>query len=126
MGIYILLPVVLIFIGSFGKKWFRTLLPQRITLEWYRTLFSEKIYLRSLEMSIFVGILTVLATAFLAIPTMYAVHTSERKSLRILFDAMVVLPIALSPIVLGIGLVQVDNWPSFSLVGTWQLLFLPT
>ncbi len=120
--IYILLPVILIFIGSFGEKWFGTLFPQGLTFEWYRTLFSEKMYLRSLRMSILVGVLTVIVTALLAIPTVYAVHTSGRRFLRLLFDAVVVLPIALPPIVLGIGLVQAYNWPSFSLVGTWQLL----
>ncbi|MEN3187911.1 MAG: ABC transporter permease subunit [Atribacterota bacterium] len=120
---YILLPVLLLFVGSFGEKWFGTLFPQGFTFEWYRTLFSEKMYLRSLQMSVLVGVLTVIATALLAIPTVYAVHISGRKLLRSLFDAMVILPIALPPIVLGIGLVQAYNWPSLSLVGTWQLLF---
>ncbi len=123
LAMYILLPVVLLFIGSFGEKWFGTLLPQGFTLEWYWTLFSEKMYLRSLRMSVLVGALTVIATALLAIPTVYAVHTSERRLLRSFFDAVVVLPIALPPIVLGIGLVQAYNWPFLSLVGTWQLLF---
>lgn len=119
---YILLPIALILVGSFGEKWFGTLFPQGFTLEWYRTLFSERMYLRSLRMSVLVGILTVVFTALLAIPTVYAVHVAGRKSLRTLFDAMVVLPVALPPVVLGIGLVQAYNWPSFSLVGTWQLL----
>lgn len=120
--LYILLPVVLIFAGSFGQKWFGTLLPQGFTLEWYRTLFEERMYLRSLQTSIFVGALTVLCTLFLAIPAVYAAHTSRRRLPRLLLNAMTILPIALPPIVLGIGLVQAYNWPSFSLVGTWQLL----
>jgi putative spermidine/putrescine transport system permease protein len=119
---YILLPIGLIFVGSFGEKWFGTLLPQGFTLEWYRTLFSERMYLRSLRTSMVVGVLTVVVTALLALPTVYAVHVSQKKFLRAFLDAVVVLPIALPPVVLGIGLVQAYNWPWFSLVGTWQLL----
>lgn len=120
---YILMPIVLILVGSFGKKWFGTLFPQGFTLEWYRSLFSERMYLRSLRTSIIVGVLTVGCTALLSIPTVYAVHVAQKKILRMFFDALVILPVALPPLVLGIGLVQAYNWPSFSLVGTWELLF---
>ncbi|MGQ9747593.1 MAG: ABC transporter permease [Candidatus Caldatribacteriaceae bacterium] len=119
---YILFPIFLILIGSFGEKWFGTLFPEGLTLDWYRTLFSEKMYLRSLRMSVLVGILTVLITALISLPTVYAVYISQRKLLRTFFDGLVILPLALPPVVLGIGLVQAYNWPSFSLVGTWQLL----
>ncbi|MCX7730722.1 MAG: ABC transporter permease subunit, partial [Candidatus Caldatribacterium sp.] len=50
------------------------------------------------------------------------VYVSRKRMLRLLLDMTVILPVALPPIVLGIGLVQAYNWPSFSLVGTWQLL----
>ncbi|MCS7242908.1 ABC transporter permease [Candidatus Caldatribacterium sp.] len=120
--LYILLPIALILVGSFGKKWFGSLLPQGFTLEWYKTLFEERMYLRSLRMSVFVGVLTVLCTTLLSLPSVYAVYVSRKRMLRLLLDMTVILPVALPPIVLGIGLVQAYNWPSFSLVGTWQLL----
>lgn len=121
---YIVVPVLLILIGSFGQKWFGTLFPEGFTLSWYVELFSKKMYLRAMRMSILVGVGTVLVNLLLAIPAVYAVYTSGSSRLRNLFNGIAMLPVAIPPLVMGMGLIQAYNWPWFSLVGTWQLLLV--
>ena len=65
--VYVILPVVLIILGSFGEKWFGTLFPQGFTLQWYKDLFSRSMYIRALRMSIIVGGLSVIINSFVEI-----------------------------------------------------------
>ncbi len=119
---FIIAPIILMMIGSFGEKWFGTLLPTGFTFEWYAKLFSRLMYVRAMKMSLQVASLTVLINAFLAISSVYAVYVLNKDWLTRAFDFIILLPIAVPPVVMGLGLVQAFNWPGFSLVGTWQLL----
>lgn len=120
--IYLLLPMVLVVIGSLGKKWYGTLLPEGFTWEWYRSLFFNIIFTRALRMSFFIATLVVLVNMAIGIPAVYAIYVSRKKYLKRLFDNFVMLPIAISPLVIGMGLIQAYNWPFFTLVGTWEIL----
>lgn len=120
--LFIIAPILLMLIGSFGEKWFGTLLPTGFTLEWYSKLFSRLMYVRAMKMSIQVAFLTVLINSFLGITSVYAVYVLNKEWLKRAFDFVVLLPIAIPPVVMGLGLVQAFNWANFSLVGTWQLL----
>jgi putative spermidine/putrescine transport system permease protein len=120
--LYILAPVVLVAIGSFGEKWFGTILPEGFTFDWYVKIFSTGMFTNAIRISIIVAALAVVCTALLSLPAAYAVHMSGNALLRRLFSLTVVLPIAVPPIVIALGLIQAYNWPWLSLVGTWQLL----
>lgn len=119
---YVLAPLLLIFAGSFGEKWFGTLLPAGFTLKWYADLFSKTMYVRAMTMSLLVACLTVVFNGIIGICSVYAVSVIGKKWLRRAFDFIILLPIAIPPVVMGLGLVQAFNWKAFSLVGTWQLL----
>ena len=119
---YVLTPIALILVGSFGEKWFGTLLPTGFTMKWYGDLFSKTMYVRAMTMSLFIASLTVLINGLIGICSVYAVSVLRLRWLRRAFDFIILLPIAIPPVVMGLGLVQAFNWTSFSLVGTWQLL----
>jgi putative spermidine/putrescine transport system permease protein len=119
---YVLAPILLMFVGSFGEKWFGTLLPTGFTWRWYLDLFSKAMYVRAMMMSLLVASLSAVLNAAIGIPAVYAVHTLRKPWLRRLFDFVILLPIAIPPVVMGLGFVQAFNWSSFSLVGTWHLL----
>lgn len=120
--VYVLAPLALILVGSFGEKWFGTLLPTGFTLKWYADLFSKTMYVRAMGMSLLVACLTVFINALVGVCSVYAVSVLGKNWLRRTFEFVILLPIAIPPVVMGLGLVQGFNWPSFSLVGTWQLL----
>ena len=119
---FVLAPIFLILAGSFGEKWFGTLLPTGFTLDWYSQLFGKAMYVRAMVMSLWVASLTVLFNAFISVLAVYAIHVSGSRRLRAAFEASMLLPIAIPPVVMGLGLIQAFNWQSFSLVGRWQLL----
>jgi putative spermidine/putrescine transport system permease protein len=119
---FVLAPVFLMVLGSFGEKWFGTLLPTGFTLTWYRQLFGKAMYVRAMTMSLWVGALTVLVNGALSLLTVYAIHVLDNRRLRAIFDFCLLLPIAVPPVVMGLGMIQAFNWKGFSLVGTWQLL----
>jgi len=119
---YVLVPILLLLAGSFGERWFSTLLPEGFTLKWYFDLFTNPMYTKAIGRSLLVAALTVILDAAIAIPAVYAVHTLGGRFLRSVYDSVILLPIAVPPIVMGLGLIQSFNWPGFSLVGTWQLL----
>ena len=119
---YIVMPIILILVGSFGEKWFGTLFPQGFTWRWYIDLFSRSMYLRALKMRLIVGALSVAINSFISICTAYAVSVLDKRWLKSLVDFLVLLPVAIPPVVMGLGLIQAFNWPSFSWVGTVKLL----
>ncbi|NLL36427.1 MAG: ABC transporter permease subunit [Fretibacterium sp.] len=119
---FVLAPLFLMLLGSFGEKWFGTLLPTGFTLDWYSQLFGKAMYVRAMLMSLWVAALTVLFNALVSIPAVYAIHVSGSRKLRTVFDFCMLLPIAIPPVVMGLGLIQAFNWSGFSLVGRWQLL----
>jgi putative spermidine/putrescine transport system permease protein len=119
---FILAPIILMLIGSFGEKWFSTLLPTGFTLDWYAQLFRKAMYTRAMVMSLWVAALTVLINGAVSILTVYAVHVLDSRRIRAAFDFCLLLPIAIPPVVMGLGMIQAFNWKGFSLVGTWQLL----
>ena len=119
---YVLVPILLLLAGSFGERWFSTLLPEGFTLKWYFDLFTNPMYTKAIGRSLLVAALTVVLNAAIAIPAVYAVHTLGGRFLRNVYDSVILLPIAVPPTVMGLGLIQSFNWPGFSLVGPWQLL----
>ncbi|MCF7935458.1 MAG: ABC transporter permease subunit [Synergistales bacterium] len=119
---YVVAPIALLAVGSVGERWFGTLLPEGFTWEWYAKVFSQAMYYKAILTSLLVASLAVLVNAAVAIPAVYAVHVLGKRRLHSLMNFLVLLPIAVPPVVMGLGLVQAYNWDFFSLVGTWQLL----
>jgi putative spermidine/putrescine transport system permease protein len=119
---YILAPIFLILVGSLGAKWFGTLLPEGFTWSWYLDLFSQPMYMDALKRSLLVAFLTVVGNAFISLPAVYAVHVLDRPVLRSIFNFTILLPVAIPPVVMGLGMIQAFNWPGMALIGTWQLL----
>ena len=98
---FVLSPIFLMVLGSFGDKWFGTLLPSGFTLKWYVQLFGKSMYVRAMFMSLRVAALTVLLNAAIAVPAVYAIHVLNSRRLRTLFDFCMLLPIAIPPVEIG-------------------------
>ncbi len=121
--LFILVPIILIFLGSLGDVWYSTILPTGLfTLKWYKTLLEEIMYLRAMKMSLLIGTLAVLGNILIGIPAVYAIYTSSSQKLKKLLDILVILPIAVPPLVIATGLIQFYNQKWLNLVGKWPLL----
>ncbi len=121
--LFILVPILLIFLGSLGDKWYGTIFPTGLfTLKWYKILLEEIMYLRAMKMSLLIGSLAVLGNIIIGIPAVYAIYTSTSERLKKFLNILVILPIAIPPLVIATGLIQFYNQKWLNLVGKWPLV----
>jgi len=121
---FIFLPIVLISIGAFGQKWFGTLLPEGFTLRWYGELFTQRMYYEALLRSMIVAISVIAINLAVSIPAAYAIVVLESKLLRSLYSFIILLPIAIPPVVLGLGFIDAYNLPGLKIIGYLKGLIL--
>ena len=67
-GAYLLLPIVLLVIGSFGQNWTNTLLPNGATGQWYAELWHDAAFRRAFSTSLMVALAACAINAVLATP----------------------------------------------------------
>jgi len=76
--LFILIPIILLLLGSFGEIWYGTILPQGLfTLKWYKILFKEIMYIRSMKISLLVGTLSVIGNIVIGVPAVYTIYNSQ-------------------------------------------------
>lgn len=114
---FIFLPIVLISLGAFGQKWFGTLLPEGFTLMWYKELFTQKMYYEALIRSMIVSLSVIAINMAVSIPAAYAIVVLESRLLKGLYSFVILLPIAIPPVVLGLGFIDAYNIPGLKLLG---------
>ncbi|MCS7232889.1 MAG: ABC transporter permease subunit [Synergistetes bacterium] len=121
---FIFLPILLISLGAFGQKWFGTLLPEGFTLRWYRELFTQRMYYEALMRSLIVAALVIIINLAVSIPAAYSIVVSENRLLKSLYNFIILLPIAIPPVVLGLGFIEAYNIPGLKLIGSLKGLIL--
>ena len=104
--VFIVSPLLAVLYDSlrFNGQW---------SLEWYRRIFSTEYNpmfgattLDSIRNSLTFGFATVLLSVLVALPIAYALHRWKFTGKR-LFDVLAMLPLASSPITLGLGYIRV-------------------
>lgn len=120
---YLLAPILLLLVGSFGERWTNTLLPTGVTTSWYAELAADPSFRRAFETSLIVVLITCLVNAVIAIPLAYAVHTAAQQGVKVAARVLSLLPIAVPELVLAFGFILVfsSDWLPF-LGSTWLLI----
>jgi len=73
---FLIVPIALLLVGSFGELWLNTLLPTGFTTHWYRNVASDPSFRRAFAASLAVVAIACSACALIALPLAYAVfHT---------------------------------------------------
>ncbi len=121
--VYLLAPILLLLVGSFGERWTNTLLPTGFTGAWYAELAADPSFRRAFETSLIVVLVTCLVNAVIAIPLAYAVHTAAQDGVKLAARVLSLLPIAVPELVLAFGFILVfsSDWLPF-LGSTWLLI----
>jgi putative spermidine/putrescine transport system permease protein len=102
-AIYLLAPILLIVIGSFGQTWSNTLLPVGITGRWYVQLFNDLTFQKAFWTSLWICLATVITCVLLGVPLAYAVATTRSKWLSLAGRVLYLTPVAAPAVVLGFG-----------------------
>ncbi len=100
---YLLIPIALILLGSFGNSWSNTLLPVGITDRWYLQLWNNGTFLKAFWTSLWVCLATVVASAVIGLPLAYAIANARSGALSLTGRILYLSPVAAPAVVLGFG-----------------------
>src|SRR5437762_9248845 len=103
--VYLVVPIALLLVGSFGELWLNTLLPTGATLRWYQAVAADPSFRRAFVSSLAVAVITCAANALIGLPLAYALFRTEDKRIRALTRVLYQLPVALPALVLAFGFI---------------------
>jgi thiamine transport system permease protein len=120
MALVILAPMITVVAYSFQLRsgWGQ----QAISLEWYRRILSGGgPYLRAVANSLFFAVMTMLLSLPLGTVLAYAGARSRFAGSRLL-EAVMMLPIGISSIILGLGYLKAYQQLPWRIVGSWYAI----
>lgn len=120
---YLLLPILLLVVGSIGEVWLNTLLPHGLTTRWYLDVWSDGSFRRAFIVSLEVAAATCVIAALVGLPLAYAIYRAASRGVRAAARLLALLPIAVPPLVLGFGFVLVFSSDVVPYLGSlWVLI----
>ena len=120
--VYLVVPIALLLLGSFGELWLNTLLPTGATTQWYVDVVKDPSFRRAFTASLAVVAITCTACVAIGLPLAYALfHTGSRR-LRALARVLYQMPVALPPLVLAFGFILVFSSDTLPWLGSIWLL----
>jgi putative spermidine/putrescine transport system permease protein len=121
--VYLLAPILLLVIGSFGARWTNTLLPTGFTTGWYEQLAADPSFTRAFTTSLIVVGATCLLNALICVPLAYVIHNAARAGVRSAARLISLMPIAAPELVLAFGIILVFSSDALPFLGaTWLLV----
>ena len=119
---YLVAPILLLLVGSFGGLWLNTLLPTGFTGRWYLEVAADPSFRRAFNASLFVAAATGAACLAIGLPLAYAVFRAQNPAVRAAARALYLLPIALPALVLAFGFILVFSSDTLPWLGSIWLL----
>jgi putative spermidine/putrescine transport system permease protein len=119
---YLVAPIALLVVGSFGEIWLNTLLPTGATLKWYAEVAADPSFRRAFTTSLLVAAMTCAACVGIGLPLAYAVFRARSARLRAFARVLYQLPVALPALVLAFGFILVFSSDALPWLGSVWLL----
>lgn len=120
--VYLVVPIALLLVGSFGELWLNTLLPTGVTTQWYRNVATDPSFRRAFGSSLAVATITCGACAAIGLPLAYAIFRTRSRRVRTLARLLYQLPVALPALVLAFGFILVFSSDALPWLGSIWLL----
>lgn len=121
-GIYLLLPIVLLLVGSTGNSWTNSLLPEGVTGQWYGELWQDHSFRKAFINSLVVAGSACAINAVIALPLAYSLHHGAGRRGGLAAKVINGLPVAVPTITLGFGYMIVFNSDVLPWLGSMPLL----
>lgn len=121
-GLYLLLPVALLLVGSFGGSWTNSLLPDGVTSRWYAELWADRSFRTAFTTSLVVAASACAINTILAVPLAYALYHGTQRRGSMAARLVSALPVAVPTITLGFGYIIVFNTDALPWLGSLPLL----
>lgn len=120
--IFLIAPVLLLLVGSFGETWTNTLLPHGFTWEWYQSVLDDPSFRRAFFTSLKVVGVTCVLNVLIGMPLAYAIHMGAKGGVKIAARLATLLPIAVPELVLAFGFILLFSSDSMPWLGSFWLL----
>ena len=121
-GLYLMLPMLLLAIGSVGASWTNTLLPTGMTWQWFADVWHDISFRKAFITSLTVALSACAINTLLALPLASALHHGSRRGGGWGARIVSAMPVAVPTITLGFGYVVVFNTNTLPWLGTLPLL----
>ena len=119
---YLLLPIALLLVGSFGEVWTNTMFPTGVSGRWYADVLSDTSFRRAFWTSLQVAIATCAIAALLATPLAYALYHRAGSGGAVIGRLVSSLPVAVPALTLGFGYILVFSTDQLPWMGSLPLL----
>ncbi|PCE29846.1 ABC transporter permease [Burkholderia ubonensis] len=121
-GVYLLLPIALLLIGSVGQSWTNTLLPTGVTGHWFADLAANRSFTRAFGVSLVVALACCAINAVLGLPLAYALHHRAQAGRGLATRVVMLMPIAVPALTLGFGYIAIFSGDTLPWLGTLPLM----
>ena len=121
--LYMLVPLVGVFLFSFATTWFDTILPVGYTIDHLVETINDPLFVPTVGRSLIASIATIVVSVVLMTPVVFLLHVAAPR-LRPIVEFLSLLPFALPTIVLALSLIRTYSSPPVVLSGTPALLIL--
>ncbi|AYR23614.1 ABC transporter permease [Herbaspirillum rubrisubalbicans] len=121
-GLYLLLPIALVCVGSVGQTWTNTLLPEGFTLSWFVALWQDVSMRRAFFSSLTLALCTCVLSTLLSVPLSYYLYKNGRGAKAVATGLIASMPIAVPTITLAFGYLLVFNSDWLPWQGSFGLL----
>jgi ABC-type spermidine/putrescine transport system permease subunit II len=119
--VFLLTPIVVIFIVSFNDTTLFSFPPTSWSLRWYYALWTSRSWREAAALSLWIALAVTVASLVIGVPAAYALARSASRSKRFV-EFFLVSPMVVPVVVLAIGLYVL--FAPFRLVGTPIAIFL--
>ena len=119
---FLVSPILLLLVGSFGEVWSNTLLPDGLTTRWYAEVAADPSFRRAFVTSLSVVAMTCALNALVGLPLAYAIHAGEHRGMRFAVRLATLMPIAAPELVLAFGFILVFSSDAAPWLGSFWLL----
>ena len=103
--LFMLVPIIVIFVNSFNSSQFFSFPPEGFTLKWYERFLENREYKTAIAVSLKIATLSVLVALLLGIPASYGIYRWKSPVSKVL-SSLFLSPLMLPGIVWAIGLIQ--------------------
>ncbi|KVQ11227.1 ABC transporter permease [Burkholderia ubonensis] len=121
-GVYLLLPIALLLIGSVGQSWTNTLLPSGFTGHWFADLASNGSFTRAFGVSLMVALACCALNAVVGLPLAYALHHRAQAGRGVATRIVMLMPVGVPALTLGFGYIAIFSGDTLPWMGTLPLM----
>jgi len=121
-GLYLLLPIALLLVGSVGQSWTNTLLPTGFTGHWFADLAANRSFTRAFGVSLTVALACCALNTVVGLPLAYALHHRAQAGRGMATRIVMLMPVAVPALTLGFGYIAIFSGDTLPWLGTLPLM----